>query len=55
MAFAGIAGDRLGVRTVFLIAGGISLLAALVAAILYRGIAPTGEPQPAPTGSVTSA
>jgi len=42
MAFAGIAGDRLGVRAVFLIAGGVSLVAAAVAAGLYRGVGAAG-------------
>jgi MFS transporter, DHA3 family, macrolide efflux protein len=37
MAFAGLAADRLGIRTVFLLAGMLAGAAALGAALLYRG------------------
>jgi MFS family permease len=40
MLFAGVFGDLLGVRTVFLLAGAIVIAGGLVALVLYRGIAP---------------
>jgi MFS family permease len=46
MLFAGVFGDVLGVRTVFLLAGAIILTGGLLAMLLYRGVAeePAREP-----------
>lgn len=40
---AGIAGDQLGVRTVFFVAGLLALAAAMIAALLYRGAVVAGD------------
>lgn len=43
MLFAGVFGDVLGVRTVFLMAGAIVLTGGLVALGLYRGMIPASD------------
>jgi MFS family permease len=48
MLFAGVFGDLLGVRTVFLLSGAVVLAGGVLALVLYRGIAPASVPDPAP-------
>ncbi len=53
MVLAGVFGDAVGVRTAFVLAGGVVLLAAVIAAIAFRGTAAAMRrvPTPAPTPS----
>lgn len=44
MLFAGVFGDLLGVRTVFLLSGAIVLAGGVLSLVLYRGIAPATAP-----------
>ena len=44
MGSAGLLGDWMGVRQVFYLAGGITLFASLLAALLMRTPKPTAEP-----------
>jgi MFS family permease len=57
MALAGIFGDLVGIRTVFLLAGAVVFTGGLAAVVLYRGarIAPTPAPAAAPRGASDSA
>jgi len=44
MLFAGVFGDILGIRTVFLLSGAIVMAGGVLALVLYRGVPATGEP-----------
>jgi len=44
MLFAGVFGELLGVRIVFLLAGGVVTAGGLLALVLYRGVAPETQP-----------
>ena len=46
MLFAGVFGELLGVRTVFLLAGAIVTAGGLLALVLYRGVAPDTQTTP---------
>lgn len=46
MLFAGVFGDVLGVRTVFLLAGAIVTAGGILAGVLYRGMATASDPAP---------
>jgi MFS family permease len=48
MLFAGVFGDLLGVRTVFLLSGAVVLAGGVLSLVLYRGIAPASAPAQAP-------
>jgi DHA3 family macrolide efflux protein-like MFS transporter len=49
MALAGVFGDVLGIREVFLLGGGFVLVGGVLAALLYRGaVIPTGSADPGP-------
>lgn len=52
MAAAGILADAVGMRNVFALSGGVVLLAAVVAAVLFRGAPEVTAPRPAPTDAV---
>jgi MFS family permease len=47
MLFAGVFGDLLGVRTVFLMSGAVVLAGGVLSLVLYRGIAAVTAPDPA--------
>jgi len=47
MLFAGVFGDVLGVRTVFLLAGAVVLTGGVLAGLLYRGVATRPAVEPA--------
>jgi sugar phosphate permease len=46
MLFAGVFGDLLGIRTVFLLSGAIVLGGGVLSLVLYRGLAPATDPDP---------
>lgn len=48
MVFAGVFGDLVGVRTVFLLSGAVVLAGGALSLVLYRGIAITAATDPAP-------
>ena len=50
MLFAGVFGDLLGVRTVFLLAGAIVTAGGVLALVLYRGVAVETDGAPRPSG-----
>ncbi len=50
MAIGGVLGDLIGIRSVFLAAGGFVLVAAAVSWVMFRGV--SGRPAPSPTAQV---
>jgi MFS transporter, DHA3 family, macrolide efflux protein len=53
MAIGGVLGDVIGIRSVYLAAAGIVLLAAVISLLLFRGV--SGQPAPSPIGTAAKA
>jgi MFS transporter, DHA3 family, macrolide efflux protein len=53
MAIGGVLGDVIGIRSVYLAAAGIVLVAAVISLLLFRGV--SGQPAPSPIGTAAKA